>query len=114
MLRSLLLAAAFISAVSASISDERTIFRSALTRRGAAAASSLGLAAGRALPPRAAARALAETLAEHTLRKRERLMAAKAAGALGDVRVNTSYGAVIGIGGGNASVNQFLGVPFAE
>lgn len=63
--------------------------------------------------PRDARRVLAEASAAAVLRKGERLRAHYAAGHIGDVLVNTSYGSLIGIGGGNASVNQFLGVPFA-
>lgn len=63
--------------------------------------------------PRDARRVLIEASAAAVARKGDRLRAHYAAGHLGDVYVNTSYGSLIGIGGGNATVNQFLGVPFA-
>ena len=61
-----------------------------------------------------APQALAEATAAERVRAAGRLRAAHARGALGDVVVTTSLGPLIGIGGGNASVNPFLGVPFAQ
>lgn len=56
---------------------------------------------------------LAKASASEFQRKVSRFSNAKDSGLLGDVTVQTSLGPLQGIGGGNASVNQFLGVPFA-
>jgi para-nitrobenzyl esterase len=75
----------------------------------AAAAGTLSVS-----PRAAASRVLAEASAAATARKGERMRAAMAEGRLGAVTAHTKYGDLVGVGGGNASVNQFLGVPFAQ
>jgi para-nitrobenzyl esterase len=91
------------AASAASLTPESAPHRAELARRAAA-----GAALGHS--PR---RVLAEFLADAALAKARTLRAHAAAGHLGTVLVNTSYGPLSGIGGGNATVNQFLGVPFA-
>jgi hypothetical protein len=93
-----------LALLAAAASAESAPHRAELARRAAA-----GAALGHS--PR---RVLAEFLADATLAKARTLRAHAAAGHLGSVLVNTSYGPLSGIGGGNATVNQFLGVPFAS
>ena len=99
-LAALLAAAALAPAQAAPAS---AMHRAELTRRAAE-----GQARGHS-----ARRVLSEFLADTVARKGERLREHMAAGHLGNVLVNTTYGPLSGIGGGNATVNQFLGVPFA-
>lgn len=65
------------------------------------------------VPGASPASVFAQATALQFERKVERFTSAKESGLLGDVTVTTSLGPLAGIGGGNASVNQFLGVPFA-
>ncbi len=88
---------------SGSFTPESAPRRAELSRR-AATGASLG---------HSPLRVLTEFLADATAAKARMLRAHVAAGHLGTVLVNTSYGPLSGIGGGNATVNQFLGVPFA-
>jgi hypothetical protein len=69
-------------------------------------------ATGAELGRKDAARILEEAAVTATVRKAERMRDSRDKGLLRDVTVQTQYGSVTGLGG--ASVNQFLGVPFAS
>lgn len=100
-----LLALAAAAAGAAAYSDRSALLADITARVGE-------LDAGSATPA-AARRVLDEASAGHVARKAARLRAHRAAGDIGDVSVVTEYGTLVGLGGGNATVNQFLGVPFA-
>jgi para-nitrobenzyl esterase len=65
------------------------------------------------LPDATPTRVLSQASIAQFSRKVSRFSDARASGKLGDVIVHTSLGPLVGIGGGNATTNQFLGVPFA-
>ena len=108
LLAALLVALAGAAGASPAASFDRAAF---LADLGARAAGLSQAAAGATTSD--ARRVLAEATAAHVARKADRLRGHLAAGDIGEVLVVTEYGTVVGLGGGNATVNQFLGVPFA-